>query len=116
MKKAVDLYKTTLQLSSSTKSLDARLLGPLVVRLAQAIDSQDPFAQIQVMGDLRQVWLTYQTLLADAEHPYPAALRRDLTDVAAVILQELMRDVSNADLALVLSLNQQILLGLADLP
>jgi hypothetical protein len=116
MKKAVELYRSTLQHSSSTKSLDARLLGPLCVRLEEAIATQDAFAQIQVMGDLRQAWLTYQTLLSDAEHPYPVALRRELLDIAALVLDELMRDASDADLPLVLALNRQLLKGLTDAP
>lgn len=112
MKKAVELYRTTLQEGSSTKALDARLLSQLCFRLEQAHTAGDQFALIQVLGDMRHSWLTYQVLLQDQDHPYPATLRRELLGVADVILTQLQQDSQAADIPLLLSLNRALLAGL----
>jgi len=112
MKKAVELYRTTLQEGSSTKALDARLLSQLCFRLEQAHAAGDQFALIQVLGDMRHSWLTYQVLLQDQDHPYPATLRRELLAVADVILTQLQQDSQAADIPLLLSLNRALLTGL----
>ncbi len=112
MKKAVDLYRTTLQEGSSTKALDARLLSQLCFRLEQAQLSGDQFALIQVLGDLRHTWLTYQVLLQEQAHPYPATLRSELLAVADVMLTQLQQDSQAADIPLLLSLNRALLAGL----
>lgn len=112
MKKAVELYRTTLQEGSSTKALDARLLSQLCFRLEQAQSSDDPFALIQVLGDLRHTWLTYQVLLQDTDHPYPIELRKELLAIADVMLTQLQQDSQDVDIALILSLNRALLAGL----
>ncbi len=112
MKKAVDLYRTTLHEGSSTKALDGRLLSQLCFRLEQAQFAGDEFALIQALGDMRHTWLTYQVLLNDPEHPYPASLRRELLAVAEVMLVQLQQDSQDADIALILSLNRALLAGL----
>ncbi len=112
MKKAVDLYRTTLHQGSSTKALDARLLSQLCFRLEQAQAAGDQFALIQALGDMRHTWLTYQVLLSDTEHPYPARLRQDLLAVADTVLTQLQLDSQDVDITLVLSVNRALLAGL----
>lgn len=110
MKKAVALYRNTLHQGSSSKTLDARLLSQLCYRLEQA--QHDEFALIQVLGDLRQCWLTYQVLLQDAAHPYPAPLRAELLQLAKQLLDELQKDSADTDVAWLVSVNRALLQGL----